>query len=448
MRCRVNFRGNVFSHQSLSYGLVILLALCTSYIGLYHQQNDFFRFFPILSIAFLAYFGICKLNLSVVHLFVFSIIVRLGLVFAFPFLSDDVYRFYWDGRLILSGVSPYGLLPSDAVHMDIPTLDRTLFDQLNSPNFYTVYPPINQIYFALSSLAGDIFSTAFLMKMLFIITEMVGLYYMVRIFTIQKTSINRTALYIFNPLVIVEGVGNLHFEVIVVSFISISIYYIINNKIILGSFFLAISIGMKLLPLMLLPYFWFKWKGKTQWKFFIVLATTLFLIFLPILNSIDLPSFLSSVDLYFRKFEFNASVYYILRYIGQQISGYNLIQYIGPSLAIITLGCNIYQAKKHASLENFRNIFNYALWIWTIYLFLATTVHPWYVISILFFSAFTKWRYPIVWSYLIFISYVNYSYVEYYENIWWIGLEYCLLLLFIILETKNKFIKDNVSIAE
>lgn len=147
---------------------------------------------------------------------------------------------------------------------------------------------------------------------------------------------------------------------------------------------------------------------------------------------------MSSVDLYFRKFEFNASIYYLFRYLGQQISGYNLIRYIGPALAVITLGINLFLASSKIKYT-FSNFARYGLISWSIYLLLATTVHPWYVIPILFFSAFNIFRYPFVWSYLIFISYINYSYAEYYENLCWIFFEYAFLIIWIFIEYKYSF---------
>ena len=203
---------------------------------------------------------------------------------------------------------------------------------------------------------------------------------------------------------------------------------------------MAVSIGVKLLPLMILPYFWFRLKGKGKWLFFCSLIAILICIFLPVAGGIEVTSFLSSVDLYFRKFEFNAGIYYLLRYVGQQISGYNLISYIGPLLGLITLGYNLYRAMAKKTCE-YKDFIHYALLVWTVYLLLATTVHPWYVIPILFFGIFTSFRYPLLWSYLIFISYVNYSYPRYYENLWWISLEYFLLLVYIIMEYNIRKVK-------
>ena len=145
---------------------------------------------------------------------------------------------------------------------------------------------------------------------------------------------------------------------------------------------------------------------------------------------------MSSVDLYFRKFEFNASIYYLFRYLGQQISGYNHIRYIGPALAVVTLGFNLFLASSKIKYT-FSNFARYGLISWSIYLLLATTVHPWYVITILFFSIFTDIKYPSIWTYLIFISYVNYSYPRYYENSLWIFFEYVVLFIFIIVEYKH-----------
>jgi hypothetical protein len=181
-------------------------------------------------------------------------------------------------------------------------------------------------------------------------------------------------------------------------------------------------------------------QGKDKWIFFSSLVGFLIIIFLPMASGVEFVSFLSSVDLYFRKFEFNAGIYYILRWLGEQISGYNLIRYLGPLLGLITIGYNFYLATKNKVFD-LKSFLNYGLLVWTGYLLLATTVHPWYVIPILFFGIFTSFRYTFIWSYLIFISYVNYSNSVYYENLWWIALEYFILLAYIFLEVNIRQVK-------
>ncbi len=429
-----------FSKTKLAIYLpFIVLASCLWYVAYNFDQNDFFYILPFYTLAFGAWIFVMRGNLHTTHILWMGILLRLGLICSFPALSDDIYRFFWDGTLIVQGISPYGLLPSDVVSMGIPNLDLSLHNQLNSPKYYTIYPPINQLYFALGSIVKNISLATVIMKSLTILTEVIGYIFIIKILKQHKLKLQLSSLYFLNPLVILEGCGNLHFEVVMISFLCISMYYVFNNKVIYGALWMAISIGVKLLPLMILPYFWFNMGKKDRKVFFGSLILFCTLIFLPLIASIGGTSFMSSVDLYFRKFEFNASIYYLFRYLGQQISGYNLIRYIGPALAVITLGINLFLASSKIKYT-FSNFARYGLISWSIYLLLATTVHPWYVITVLFFSIFTNTKYPSIWTYLIFISYVNYSYPKYYENLWWIFFEYVVLFIFIIVECKHSIL--------
>jgi len=74
----------------------------------------------------------------------------------------------------------------------------------------------------------------------------------------------------------------------------------------------------------------------------------------------------------------------------------------------------------------------------SLYLVCATLVHPWYLSLAIVLSVFTKYRYPILWSALICLTYLNYSYAEYHENLWIVALEYLAVFGFFIWETKRK----------
>lgn len=440
MLYKANFPSSI-TKEYIYCGLVAAIFVITVFcVDFLFDQKDFFSFFPLYTLAFISLILLYKSKSTWKFLFLVGIVSRISLVFVFPGLSDDIYRFYWDGRLVVSGYSPYGILPEVVLNKNLPYLDQALFDLLNSQQYYTIYPPISQLYYALSARMGDVGLACVTLKILFFLTEIVGVIYMIRLLKKANLPIRLFSLYFLNPLVIIEGIGNLHFEVLMISFLCLSIHYIFNNKLIYGALWMSVSIGIKLLPLMILPYFWFRLQGKDKWYFFISLTGISSIIFLPMANGVGFISFLSSVDLYFRKFEFNAGIYYVLRYIGELISGYNLIRYLGPILGLITVGYNFYLAAKN-KIFDLKSFFTYVLFVWTAYLLFATTVHPWYVSSLLFFSIFTSFRYVFIWSYLIFISYVNYSYSHYYENLWWIALEYFVLFLFMILEyitTKQK----------
>lgn len=439
MPYEVDLHSNKWVNKLLLLLMMVMFVSSPSIIMFYYFQNDFYSIFPLYTIAFASYFMlIYKNNVSIFTLFGLGVFVRLLILFCFPNLSDDIYRFYWDGKLIHAGINPYGILPSQAILLEVEGLTKDVFDNLNSPNYYTIYPPVNQLYFALSAWSNDIYQASFFMKLLVLITELVGLFYIIKLLEIAHLDKRLSMVYFINPLVILEGVGNLHFEVVMLSFLAGALYYLFTNRFVIGCLLFALSIGVKLLPIMLLPYFWFRLNGSRRWVFFSTLLGFCVFIFLPMASGIALSTFFESIDLYFRKFEFNASIYYILRWLGYQFSGYNLIKYIGPLLALIVVLMNLYIAR-NKSIFSSTDFIRYALIAWTLYLLFSTTVHPWYLISILFFSIFLKTRFPILWTYLVFITYVNYSNTQYYENYWFVSLEY-LILGVILYKERNQLI--------
>lgn len=158
-------------------------------------------------------------------------------------------------------------------------------------------------------------------------------------------------------------------------------------------------------------------------RYFPVAAIVITASFLPLVSTQFIENFGSSIDLYFRKFEFNASIYYLLRWYGFQMVGYNMIGEYGPALAeaVITgiLLMTILEEK-----PNWEKLPEKMLFAISLYLLLTTTVHPWYTSLPIVLCMFTRYRYPVVWSGLIMLTYVNYSYPEYHENLWVVALEY------------------------
>ncbi|HLL94421.1 MAG TPA: hypothetical protein VK404_05550, partial [Spirosoma sp.] len=131
----------------------------------------------------------------------------------------------------------------------------------------------------------------------------------------------------------------------------------------------------------------------------------------------------SSLNLYFQKFEFNASVYYVLRAIGYWVKGYNAIERIGFWLSVTTTLSVLWIAFCWRTATSVQLIATL-----TVYFAFATTVHPWYVTTLVAASAFTRFRYPIVWSALIPLSYFTYHTQPYQEYLWLTGAEYIVVL--------------------
>jgi len=81
----------------------------------------------------------------------------------------------------------------------------------------------------------------------------------------------------------------------------------------------------------------------------------------------------------------------------------------------------------------------------TFYYFTATTVHPWYVTTLLILSVFTNYKFPLVWSFAIILSYLAYLNTNNTENLWIIGLEYAIVYSVFIWEVfiNKKAMKKN-----
>lgn len=366
-----------------------------------------------------------------------AVLARLILFFSFPNLSDDVYRFIWDGRLLIQGYNPFDHLPAYYMEagQEVPGLTAALFRELNSPEYFTIYPPVAQATFALACwlFPTSIIGSALVMKLFLLACELGTLWLLPRLLRTFGLPAGRALIYALNPLVVVEIMGNLHYEGAMIFFLLLGIYWLQKDRIYAAAVAIALSIAAKLLPLLFLPFLIRRLGWPKSFRFFAVLGGTLLLLFAPLLSGVFLENFGNSLDLYFRKFEFNASVYYVLRWLGYLQKGYNQIAQIGPMLALGTfIGITAMAFRNRSS--DWRSFPPLALFAISLYLFFTTTVHPWYVAMPVALCLFTNWRFPVVWSGLILLTYINYSYPEYRENLWIVALEYSLVFAFLIWE--------------
>jgi len=68
------------------------------------------------------------------------------------------------------------------------------------------------------------------------------------------------------------------------------------------------------------------------------------------------------------------------------------------------------------------------------YFLLSTTIHPWYIATPLLFSVFTKYKFPIVWSFVVILSYSAYGINGFSENLWLVALEYLIVIGYAVWE--------------
>ena len=415
--------------------LVGILAL-----GYWVPRANFTTLFILFAVVFSGMLYLGKAIPPTVNwkwIFFAGLILRVSLLVAVPNWSEDYLRFLWDGDLIQDGVNPYlktpsqleeqGLVPENAYRIQ-------LLNELNSPDYYSVYPPLNQALFYIGAASHSVVWNGYMtLKTILILGEIGVFFVFLRIFLLLNIPLNRLIYYWLNPLVILEISNNVHFEGLVLLFLIGSYYFLIAKGWAKSGFFWGISIGMKLLPLMLFPTFLAFEKTRKSFAFWIGASLAFALSFVWLLVDQSWVNFFQSLKLYQGKFEFNASTYYLLREVGFWIKGYNTIATLTKGLSGLTLIGILYFSWKKRPTSNLELVDLWVL-IYLIYLIFQPVVHPWYLLPALGLSLLTARKAFLIWSFAAIFSYQAYGNAEYHEHPLFLLLEYGLVGLGIYLD--------------
>lgn len=413
----------------------VLSAALTIYIGYFVPRESTIELIGAYTIFFISILIILrKLEAGEESLaYYWGMLLRVLLIASVPKLSDDIYRFIWDGRLLTALEDPYKHLPAYFLDKNIEGIDQALFDKLNSQGYFSIYPPLNQVIFFIGALfsPNSIIWSTVVIRITLLLFEMGNLRLIQKLLSHYKLPQKYGLIYALNPLVILELSGNLHFEAIVIFFLLQALWYYEQDKLHKSAIFFGLSVATKFIPLILLPLLIQKIGLKKTAIYGGIVITTLAISFLPMINTAHVWAIWDSMELYFQKFEFNGSIYYLARWYGFETEGHNIIAKSGKWMMYATfVSIMIYSLLAKKKTDWSRQM----VWVWLLYLLFATTVHPWYVIPLLLVSVFSNIRFPLLWSYLIFLTYINYSGGEYLDRLDVVIVEYSLLGLLLILE--------------
>lgn len=420
--------------------LVMLLSCCALYLSFAYdlQRTDFVKLVTLYGALFYLswkFFQIEKTNTKL--LLGTAILFRLLFLFAVPNLSQDFYRFIWDGQLLLNGINPYLHTPDALLASETIPLAKELhagMGNLSAGNFSN-YPPLNQLLFAIAAFFSNqkIIGTVIAMRIMIIAADIGIFYFGKKLLKNLNVSENRIFLYLLNPFIIIELTGNLHFEAVMIFFIIWSLYLLQKGKWVASAVVFALSVSVKLIPLLFLPLFFQKLKSRKTFGFYAIVAAVNLLLFLPFVSSEFIQNYTATVALWFQKFEFNASVYYLIRWIGFQVEGYNIIGTAGKVLALLVF-VSVLLLAFFRNNKNVTQLITSMLLAISFYYLMSTTVHPWYIAVPVALCIFTNYRFPLIWSLMVVLSYSAYANSPFEENLWLIALEYLVVIGFFIWE--------------
>jgi len=370
-----------------------------------------------------------------------GILFRLVFLLAEPNLSQDYYRFIWDGELVLNLINPYLQLPNTLIEQQDLVISNALklhqgMGELSARHFSN-YPPLSQLLYALAAMLGgkSILGTTIVMRLIIILSD-IGIFYFGRkLLKNLNLSPHLIFWYFLNPLVIIELTGNLHFEGVMLCFFIASLYFLSIKKWMLAAVIYALSISVKLVPLIFLPLFLKHLGFRKSVLFYIVVGITSLTLLAPFLTSQFISNYTDTINLWFSNFEFNSGLYNAIKQIALKLEAkpWELIKTYGKitPYIIVTLVVLFTFLRNNQKLAV---LITSMLWILTAYYLLATTVHPWYIVFLVLLTIFTKYRFSLVWSLVVILSYYAYSQINFKEHLGLLSIEYIVVYGFIIFE--------------
>ncbi len=400
--------------------VILPLTLLGYYLLAQVERSEISMLIGLFSLLFTSYIGLLKLKATHLGWILIGLCFRLAFIGYTPLLSQDYFRFIWDGSLLSNGINPYLYLPDELIEM------FSQWEYLHSgmgpmsAGHYTNYPMINQLLFTLGVLSTKPILTY---RLLIILADLITFKLLTKL-----SSQTWGLTYWLSPMVILEGVGNLHFEPVMVAFLVLGLYLFKQGVHLRSSIALAASVLLKLIPLMFAPLL-LKVVKQKQLKIMVFgFIVTLALFSTPFLDPWFFATYSESVGLWFSNFEFNAGIYRIIKEVGTLfgVQDWQMIRFYGKahSLAIIILAL-----KFTWGCDRFSKVLDKSYLLLLIYLLTAPTIHPWYLITLLALGAISKHPSAILWSFTIIISYVAYQMNPIELPLWLVALQFIPVLI-------------------
>jgi hypothetical protein len=426
-------------------GLLSLVPyLCALGLGDLRQHTVEFEF------AFLAAFALYVLAVVLilrddepasVHwlvlIFAFGIAFRIVLIFSEPRLSDDMYRYVWEGRIQASGFSPY-LIPPDAPEL-VYLRDNAVWPLINRKNYVTVYPPAAELVFAaLWRIRPD--SVRWFQIVMASADVLAGVLLVMLLRAIGQPP-QRVLTYLWSPLVIFETAHSAHVDALLLPLLAGVWLMRVKGRDGWTGTLLGAATALKLYPALLLPALWRPRDELGRWR----PAWLMPLAFLVVVGATYVPYLargtfsLAYLPTYFTEggnMSLAFPIIVVMQWLGAAAE--NIANGV-MAVTVLIIGLSFVVRP----VAEARQPLTRCLWLIGAYVLLTPLLHPWYLLWLvallvpfvqpdgkygLRFDAWTGW--------LLFTGTVAMSYTFYIEHkvvIWTVLVEFVPLYALLIL---------------
>jgi len=304
---------------------------------------------------------------------------RLTLIGLTPTLSDDMYRYVWDGRVQAAGINPYHYAPADAALAWLRTPEWALINHKDIP---TIYPPLMQAAF---HAATWIAPTIFAQKLFFLACDVGIVLLLPAILPRWGVSPLMSLIYTWHPLVVIEVAGSGHNDPLGILWCLVGLWLWQGRSRVVATASFAMTFLAKFATVLLVP--WYAIRARK------LLLVFVGLILVGGLSCWGSPHFTPGLGHYSRQWEFNSSLYRVLlAVIGQPL----VVRLISFGLL---MGLGVWLATHREDLVT------YTLTMLQAAILLTPVVEPWYLL----------WIVPLLclrlsWMWLVFSGLVMLSY--------------------------------------
>jgi len=329
-------------------------------------------------------------------------IIRIMVLFRAPELSDDIFRYLWDGLQTVSGHNPYQLAPAQVVSGSQAA--RTLLPLVNHPGLITVYPPGAQVVFFAAALIGP---WPIVLKTLLVLMDLATCALIIQWLRQLGQPVTRSLIYAWHPLAVLEIAGSGHIDGAGIFFLFLSLTLaqtIWNSKIrplclgLSGGLF-AWSCLVKLFPLVFFPLFFFSLHKRQRILFLAGAVSGTLLLCHPFLP--DLPHMFGTLGTYTRHWEFSGFSFFWLRQWG--LSGDLSRVILGSAFVLALTGIVCRYALGPGDFTH--RVFYPFYLINLAFLFLTPTLHPWYALYMTAMLPFVPGMAGVILSWSVFLAY-------------------------------------------
>lgn len=315
-------------------------------------------------------------------LVVAGVVGHIALAPSIGLLTDDQYRYEWDGRLMVAGASPYSVVPvSDSLQSfrgaSILYSKVVLPDQLPFATVKTIYPPAAQSWFQVQQYSHRLFSpllggvTAWKLPTLFAIAMSLVLGALL----LKKSALSSSYILpvLLSPLLLIHGTADAHIDVAMVMF---GIAAVLSLRTPIGSGLLwGWAALMKFIPLLFLPILAWQFRGANRFVVVLLVLMTVatgYVVLAPTATQGSLSMFIAS-------WESNGAFFRLLKVFASDDVARMLV---GGVFAILSV----------TSFAVVKNKIHAAVFIMMFMGVMSPVLHPWYLLPLLFTLPFFPLR--------------------------------------------------------